>query len=151
MRNKESKPKRHIKMMEGIKEWDPVEALRNVPVTGLDYGSLFNHAPAIRVAVCRALQLGSNGQRTKARAKGPLGRVINTVDTTLAVNSAEVNPEGANAVVIVGGRGPIPAQHGGVLPEPSMRIFNFHSVGDILADLAWWDLAWWMIAVLLER
>ena len=39
------KPRRHIRMMKGRSEWDPVEALRNLPVTGLDYGSLLDWSP----------------------------------------------------------------------------------------------------------
>ena len=63
-----------------------MEALRNIPVTGLDYGSLFDHAPAIRVAVCKALQLESDKQleRPKARAKGPSDRVVNAAEVHIA-------------------------------------------------------------------
>lgn len=40
-------PKRHIKMLQGMTSWDPVEQLRKLPVTGLDYGNLFDIAPTI--------------------------------------------------------------------------------------------------------
>ena len=52
---KESKPKKHIKMMKGKTEWDPVEALRNTAVIGLDFGNLLDMSPSTRVLVGKAL------------------------------------------------------------------------------------------------
>ena len=51
------KTKRHIKMMKDAKLWDPVDFLRYLPVVGLDFGSLFDWAPRIRIAIAKALQL----------------------------------------------------------------------------------------------
>ena len=34
------KPKMHIKMVQGLKEWNPVDIFKNTPVTGLNVGNL---------------------------------------------------------------------------------------------------------------
>ncbi|KAF8446512.1 hypothetical protein BGX38DRAFT_1309683 [Terfezia claveryi] len=62
---REPKPKRHIKMMKGCKEWDPMDSLRSLPVVGLDYGNLFDWAPGVRIAVGKALQMEMDMDKKK--------------------------------------------------------------------------------------
>ena len=51
------KTKCYIKMMKDAKLWDLVDSLRCLPVVGLDFGSLFDWAPGIRIAIAKALQI----------------------------------------------------------------------------------------------
>ena len=53
----EPKTKYHIKMMKDAKLWDPVDSLRCLLVVRLDFGSLFDWAPGIRIAIAKALQM----------------------------------------------------------------------------------------------
>ena len=121
----EPKPKRHIKMMQGRDVWDPVEALRDLPVTGLDYGSLFDMSPLIRVAISKSLQLQSDKQRPKVRAKGPSGRVVGMIEGS-PIENHEVYS-------VTGFRQKVQGVIDGILPEPNIRFFNFHTTGDVVA------------------
>ena len=72
------KPRRHIKMMQGVPEWNPVEILKNTPVTGLSMANLLDLAPAARIAIVKALQLeqekgAGQNKRPKGKARGPSG------------------------------------------------------------------------------
>ena len=57
-RKGEPKPKRYIKMIKGRHVWDPVEALRDLPVTRLNYGSHFDMFPVIGAAISKNLERG---------------------------------------------------------------------------------------------
>lgn len=120
----EPKLKRHIKMLRGRDVWDPVEALRDLPVTGLDYGSLFDMSPLIRVANSKSLQLQSDKQRPKAKAKGPSGRVVGMVEGPLVENHEVYS--------VTGVRQKVQGVTDGILPEPNTRFFNFHIAGEVI-------------------
>ena len=120
----EPKTKRHIKMMKHAKLWDPVDSLRCLPVVGLDFGSLFDWAPRIRIAIAKALQMEGDKKN-----KQPLAQMAQTAEVCLVQESLQES-------------GPAYAgfQHkklkslgvvDGVLQEPDIRIFNFHTMGEI--------------------
>ena len=44
-------------MMNDVKLWDPVDSLRYLLVVGLDFGSLFDWAPGICIAITKALRM----------------------------------------------------------------------------------------------
>lgn len=116
------KPKRHIKMVQGQSEWNPVEMLKNIPVTGLSMATLLDIAPTARIAVIKALQLDSGDEpnkRQKAKARGRVGRNVEMVDET-------------EVYAITGVRDKIQGVMHGVLPEPKVRFFNFHTMGDVV-------------------
>lgn len=113
-------PKRHIKMLQGMTVWDPVDELRKLPVTGLDYGNLFDIAPTIRVAISKSLQLeqGLFKPKTKPKNKAPQSG-------TGPIPEAAVN-------AVTGLRKRIMDVTGGVLSEPNNRFFNFYTNGEVL-------------------
>ena len=122
------KPRRHIRMMKGKSEWDPVEALRSLPVTGLDFGSLFDWSPGIRILVGKALQLEGSVLSKNAPQRSSNAGAVYAVDlTTIKGNdiSAMVKRgrlKGAKNWEVV---------KDGVLQEPGIRIFNFHTNGEV--------------------
>ena len=122
-KTQEPRPKRHIKMMHGCREWDPVNALRGIPVTGLDFGNLLDIAPAIRIAVCKSLQL-EKGDPTQTRSKTQRRRPLNSV-----VSAADINAVSTFKVPV---RPEIAGVKGEALPEPIIRFFNFHTFGDVV-------------------
>lgn len=105
-------------MMLGQNTWNPVEALRNLPVTGLDYGNLFDMSSMVRVAISKSLQLQSE-QRQKAKARGPSGRIVGMVQSANSVTGLRQKLVGVT---------------GGILPEPTVRFFNFHTSGDVITN-----------------
>lgn len=112
------KPKRHIRMMQGQSEWNPVEVLRNLQVTGLSVAGLLDMAPSARIAMVKALQLEpSPDKQTKAKTRRPPARVVDFVDET-------------EVCAIIGARDRIEGVTCGVLPEPKVRFFNFHTTGE---------------------
>ena len=114
------KPKRHIKMMQGLNEWNPVEMLRNIQVTGLDLPNLMNISPTVRMAIAKALQLEPDAtKRKKPRAKGPSGRVVDLL-------------EELDTYAVSGVRDQLKGVIHGVLPEPKIKFFNFHTDGEII-------------------
>ena len=111
--SKEAKVKRHIKMMVGRKQWSAVDALREMPAPGLNFGNLCDLSRIIRVAISKSLQLDRiEDKRPKAKARGH-------------------GPVEANAVVL-GMRPRLAKVMNGVLPEPNIRFLNFHTVGNVL-------------------
>ena len=116
-KGKEPKPKRHIKMMKGLKEWDPVEALRTVPVVGLDFGNLIDQSPAIRMKLCKSLQLEADPTK---RPKAWVRAQRTPVEVQAISETSAVKPR-------------IPGvRKDGILPEPKVRFFNFHTYGTIV-------------------
>ena len=107
---------RHIKMVKGQPVWDPVEALRSMPVTGLDFGSLLDWSPGIRVVIGRAMQLEPDElQKGKKNSKPQ----VNDDGMVYAVQAVSTS----TGIT----RGP-------VLPEPNVRVFNFHTTGVVWAS-----------------
>ena len=156
---KEPKAKKHIKMMKGKLEWDPVEALRNTPVVGLDFGNLLDMSPSTRVLVGKALQYSKeaaqnsvmtvgyggeelgiinavqegNAQRRYARGDGEKieapYRVVNT-------HEGKEKREGVMDGVLQecttqGWREKVEGAVDGVLQEPTHHIINFHTGGTV--------------------
>ncbi|RPB26536.1 hypothetical protein L211DRAFT_847167 [Terfezia boudieri ATCC MYA-4762] len=129
---REPKPRKHIKIMHQGEEWDPVESLRKLPVTGLDYGNLFDWAPGIRIAVGKALQIEKGDEKSKGKKRPE-------VVATLAVQGAESRAEGMAEGELDNwksstGRGliwrsQIEGGAYGILKEPTIRIMNFHTEG----------------------
>ena len=122
------KPRRHIRMMKGKSEWDPLDALRSLPVTGLDFGSLFDWSPGIRILVGKALQLeGSTLSKNAPRRSGNAGAVY-------AVDLTTIKGDNIPAMVkrgkLKGGKN-WEVVKDGVLQEPAIRIFNFHTNGEV--------------------
>lgn len=108
------KPKRHIRMVQGMPEWDPVEMFKNLPVTGLNVARFFDVAPGARMAVAKALQMQPvNDKRT--RVGKSTGRVVE-----------------AGVCAVSGVRDKIQGVIHGVLPEPTVRFFNFHTAGEAM-------------------
>ena len=125
--NCEPKPKRHIKMMREAKLWDPVESLRSLPVVGLDYGNLFDWAPGIRVAIAKALQMEGGNKDKRPLAQSAEICVIQDLE------SSQEQPE--NPAIVRFQRKKLKGVVDGILQEPNVRIFNFHTIGEV------WPLA----------
>ena len=105
-------------MMQGQSEWNPVEVLRNLQVTGLSVAGLLDLAPSARIAMVKALQLEpSPDKQTKAKTRRPPARVVDFVDET-------------EVCAIIGASDRIEGVTCGVLPEPKVRFFNFHTTGE---------------------
>ena len=138
-RNAGPKIRRHIKIMKGKKEWDPIEALRNLPVTGLDFGNLLDWSPGIRIAMGQALQLDGVPPKKKKNVqhKVPDPDVMEIAYAVQEVDSRRSREEGSSKISVLAHRGKlkgvrdIEVVKDGVLQEPRMRIFNFHTTGEV--------------------
>lgn len=107
------KTPRHIKMMKGKLAWDPVEALRNMHVTGLDFGNLLDWSPGVRIVLGRAMQLEPDElrKRTKARLQEGEHAVCAIQDTMAGYKQTRTK------------------ERAGILTEPTIRVLNFHTTG----------------------
>lgn len=113
------KPPRHIKMMKDKAIWDPVETLRKMPVTGLDFGSLLDWSPGIRIILGKAMQLEPDELRKQTN---PPSKTSNRKNDKAVCAVQSLVRERESMVL---------AQYEGVLPEPTIRVFNFHTNGAV--------------------
>ena len=119
--NREPKPKRHIKTMREAKLWDPVDSLRSLPMVGLDYGNLFDWTPRVRVAIAKALPI--EGRNKDKRALAQMAEIC-------AIQDLESSQEQSPAIVEFQ-RKKLKGVIDGILQEPNVRIFSFHTMGEV--------------------
>ena len=105
--------------MQGLAEWNPVDTLWKLPVTGLNVENLLDISPPVKLAFGKAMQLETPAElRSERRAKGSSGRIVGLID--------DVNTVGTEM------RGRIQGVMRGVLPEPKVQFFIFHTAGEVV-------------------
>ena len=97
---------------------------KNMQVTGLDLPNLLDVAPSLRMAFAKALQLEPGKEHNKrSMAIRQKGRNVDMVSET-------------DVYAILRARDKVQGVIHGVLPEPRIRFFNFHTDGEgILHDI----------------
>ena len=111
--------------------WNPVEALKKMPVVGLDFGNLFDIAPGARIAVGKALQMQkpADSKKTPIRV-APMTTVSADISVTPTV-SVDTRVAPTASIELLQIRGNAPSDHQGVFTEPTCHIINFHTSGTV--------------------
>lgn len=124
----EPKIKRHIKLLQGQEPWDPVEALRRMPVVGLDFGSLMDMAPGARIAVGKALQMEKNVEYRPSAARALDVNLLAAVPPPSRMSQPAVVANTSATGIF---RESAPSNVNGVVKEPTCHIINFHTSGEV--------------------